>query len=686
LDQIKFFAEQAQVYVETAKALHLKKGSGPSLRKDISLKSKKGLPPGSITVLAKQLNKVQAAKLDNTFVKQLGIYANQQLTSQYKTALSQANASVTSLSAQYAAVEQQIAQQTKTSKKTSPGKTTPSTTTTTAPKKHQTTTTTAPTTTTTTAPTTTTTTAPTTTTTTAPTTTTTARRGPIGTTTTVATTVPTTVPTTTPTTAGVIVLTAKSKSTATTASKGPSLQVLEAQATALKTEYSAAQTHLQQLTSQGAPTSGFTLLQAATPAQAKLVPAASQLLVHRSVRGVIGFVGGLVLGILVAFLLDGLDRRLRTAPRTSDVFGLPVIAEIPRRGPRGRGRGAKSAARSKQKRRKGAPVPDPVGASSTIAVADAPASLVAEAYRRLRVSVMFAPTTRPETMVEGFGRSNGHLPVLAAQSGNVSGSNGGASGAQNPAGSDGAAGSRDVILITSSSTEPTESEVVLNLAAAYAEAGERVLVVSTTDLRSNRQPISGAVPVRAAAQPVPSPAVQVHAGGIPENPTQPLPVVRLGAPGTVSDPPTEQVSAVGGGVAAGGPNGRSAVTVEEVVARCMPQRVSGVSRLQLGELLRGPGELATRGNAIISTAREIADVVIVEAPAVLGTPDAEALVRCVDAVLVVAESYCTTVRQARRAGELLRRVAAPTLGVVLTEVEMTRKELKSIGVRSPRSA
>ena len=96
------------------------------------------------------------------------------------------------------------------------------------------------------------------------------------------------------------------------------------------------------------------------------------------------------------------------------------------------------------------------------------------------------------------------------------------------------------------------------------------------------------------------------------------------------------------------------VTVEEVVARCVPQRVSGVSKLQLGELLRGPGELATRGNDVVTTAREIADVVIVDAPAVLGTPDAEALVRCVDAVLVVAESYVTTVNNARRSGELLR--------------------------------
>jgi hypothetical protein len=241
-----------------------------------------------------------------------------------------------------------------------------------------------------------------------------------------------------------------------------------------------------------------------------------------------------------------------------------------------------------------------------------------------------------------------------------------------------------VILLTSPTTEPSESQVVLNLAAAYAEAGERVLVVSTTDLRSGGQfePGSGLPFVPVASVPVP--AVQVTAGGIPESPTQPLPVVPAGAPEIGSDPATQPVSAVRPAPSSGAQNGRFTVTIEEVVARCVPQRVSGVSRLQLGELLRGPGELATRGNAVIATAREIADVVIVDAPAILGTPDAEALVRCVDAVVVVAESYYTTVSQGRRAGELLRRVAAPTLGVVLTEVEMTRKDLKGMGIRGSR--
>ena len=132
--QIKFFAEQEQLYVDTAKVLGEKKGSAAALRKDISLKAKKGLPAGSIDVLAKQPTRVEAAKLANTFVKQLAIYANQQLASQYNSSVKQAQAAVTSLESQLALVNAQIAQLTTKSKKgsTTP-KTKPPTTTTTAP-------------------------------------------------------------------------------------------------------------------------------------------------------------------------------------------------------------------------------------------------------------------------------------------------------------------------------------------------------------------------------------------------------------------------------------------------------------------------------------------------------------------------------------------------------------------------
>ena len=203
--------------------------------------------------------------------------------------------------------------------------------------------------------------------------------------------------------------------------------MLQDKAKALTAEYTSAQSHLQQLTASGAPKSGFTLLQAASPGQAKLIPAASSLLVHRPVRAGIGFLAGLLLGAALAMLRDGFDRRLRQAARTSAVFGLPVIAEIPRRrggsgGSRMRPRGAGPPNRSRRRGKKGAVVLQPVAATSQISVVDTPASIVAEAYRRLRVSVMLAPALRPQSggdpAKEAYEQANGLRPL---------GSNGGIS-------------------------------------------------------------------------------------------------------------------------------------------------------------------------------------------------------------------------------------------------------------------
>src|SRR5208282_3836365 len=42
---------------------------------------------------------------------------------------------------------------------------------------------------------------------------------------------------------------------------------------------------------------------------------------------------------------------------------------------------------------------------------------------------------------------------------------------------------RDVILVVSAGAEPTRALVVTNLAAAFAEAGQQAIVVTTADLR-----------------------------------------------------------------------------------------------------------------------------------------------------------------------------------------------------------
>jgi len=69
-------------------------------------------------------------------------------------------------------------------------------------------------------------------------------------------------------------------------------------------------------------------------------------------------------------------------------------------------------------------------------------------------------------------------------------------------------------------------------------------------------------------------------------------------------------------------------------------------------------------------------VVIVDVPPMLALHHAEALSHSVDVVLVVGECGFTTLDEARRAGDLLRRIGAPVLGVVLTNVSLPAGDIR----------
>jgi Mrp family chromosome partitioning ATPase len=179
--------------------------------------------------------------------------------------------------------------------------------------------------------------------------------------------------------------------------------------------------------------------------------------------------------------------------------------------------------------------------------------------------------------------------------------------------------SRQVVLVVSAGVEPTRALVVTNLAAAFAEAGEQALIVTTADLRDRDR-----------------------------------------------TPDTLAVAPVG--------MDPTAAAVSEATR---PTGVAGVRSLAFSSVIEGPGQLATRSAAVLSAARQVADVVIVDAP-LLAVHDAEALVPAVDVVVVVVESWWTRVDQAIRSGIFLRRISAPVLGAVLTEVQLGRKDLRRV--------
>jgi len=335
--------------------------------------------------------------------------------------------------------------------------------------------------------------------------------------------------------------------------------------------------------------SGYTVIHAADAA-AKISGGKTNLSSSRKVRGLAGLALGAVVAGAIVLLRELLDKRLRSAARTQANFGFPVVAEIPLVVPLGNDLDS--------------------AAMPAVDVRREPESPGAEAYRMLRMSVIFealAPLTQPtDPFALGFESSTGdaHMSALPVATR-----------------ADHTLNERKVILVASAGPEPTRPQVAANLAAVYAEAGQRVVVISTGDLG----PLPGAVDGNFTGE----------------------------------------------------------VTPEEIQARLEPSRLEDVFRLDLGRFVATSGQLVNRAPAIFEALRGLCDLVIVEVPPLLAVHHAEALARSVDVVLVVAECKFTTFDDARQAGDQLRRMGAPVLGVVLTNIRIPHSDIRHLGL--PRS-
>jgi len=198
-----------------------------------------------------------------------------------------------------------------------------------------------------------------------------------------------------------------------------------------------------------------------------------------------------------------------------------------------------------------------------------PGSATAEAYRTLRTSLQFMGVDRPITCIQ----------------------------------------------VTSPTSAEGKTTVVTNLAASFAQAGQRVIILDC-DLRRSR----------------------VHeAFGLGNDAgftSVLLDQVRLAdAITTIADEPFLAVVAA-------------------------------------GPVPPNPSELLTskRAQAVVATLRENCDILLIDTPPVLPVTDALVVSRYVDATLVVARSKRSTKRQVARARELLDQVGAPVVGTVLNGV------------------
>jgi Mrp family chromosome partitioning ATPase len=178
--------------------------------------------------------------------------------------------------------------------------------------------------------------------------------------------------------------------------------------------------------------------------------------------------------------------------------------------------------------------------------------------------------------------------------------------------------SRFSILVTAPTDEPTRSLVVVNLAAVFAEAGDRVLVATTGGMRTSID-------------------------------------------GNGKLPPTWD-----------GPY--SDLTASELVANARPSQIPGVSSLALGQLFPNPSKLALNAPRLVEAARDVVDVVLFEAP-ILSTQDGTALLPAADLVVVVCEAWHTTVNDGQQTQRLLAQHRPPVLGLVMTNMRADHPSL-----------
>jgi capsular exopolysaccharide synthesis family protein len=276
-----------------------------------------------------------------------------------------------------------------------------------------------------------------------------------------------------------------------------------------------------------------------------------------------GVVGALA-GFGVAVMLDRSDSRLRTKDQVERRFGLPVLAEVPLLALRDRSRAAVVAFEREPR--------------------------VAEAYRGLRTALLLfrSRTEQHALATNGNGHSNGH----SAQAANSV---------------------RQLVVVTSPEAGDGKSTTTANLAMAYAESGQSVLLVSWDLWR----PLSPGV---FDAQE--GPGVADYLDG----------------------------------------------SASSLVRYVQDTSIPGVRIVTAGLGGHHPYTQIENARRLLEEARSLANIVIVDTAPILSASVTRELVTLADAVVVVCRSGRTTGPAADRCAELLERLGAPALGVVLVGV------------------
>ncbi|CAN5847068.1 hypothetical protein BH23ACT1_BH23ACT1_02420 [soil metagenome] len=175
----------------------------------------------------------------------------------------------------------------------------------------------------------------------------------------------------------------------------------------------------------------------------------------------------------------------------------------------------------------------------------------------------------------------------------------------------------DVVLVTSPGAKEGKSSASVNLAAALAEAGKSVVALDFDLRRPRLHEFFGEDP---------------HRTGL----TDVLALSGLGP------------------------------TLEEVVR---PTAVPEVRVALSGSAVTNPSELLPGARQLIAGARCLAQAILIDTPPVLVTSDAVQLIPAADVVVMVCRTGTTRTTEAARARQLLARLDAPVVGLVLLGVQ-----------------
>jgi capsular exopolysaccharide synthesis family protein len=326
--------------------------------------------------------------------------------------------------------------------------------------------------------------------------------------------------------------------------------VLQAERDSKLRQYGAALDQQTQVLNQPPPSAGYVTLQEALPELARAEGGGFSAPQSRTGRTALAATVGLLLGLAAALVLERLDTRLHEPEDIAAAFGLPLIAEVPNFG-----RAAKGG----------------------VLVARDPMSATAEAYRTLRASLLLSPITHV-----GLAQANDQKQRAEPK----------------------------VILVSSPAPGDGKTTTAVNLAAAMAETGRKVLLLGC-DFR--RPEIHRYFDCPAA-------------------------------PG-IADVLTRE----------------GALRLPQVI---VSTDVEGVFLAPSGDRLRNFGDVASAGRQLVEEARGLADVVIIDTPPLLATNDASELIPACDAVVIVSRVAKTTRDGARRSRFLLDRLGAPVAGVI----------------------